>query len=92
MPSLAQCCYRNQWIFSRPTLGVVRVVSIQVSCTVHEPCEMEHNDVSESTCNPESYPEIFAPRLSYKSWEYEAHEKRKPRIQFFLEHYSPIFF
>jgi len=74
VPALADSCDGNPTILSRVGLGIIRTGSPEMSGTIDQPGEVQHNHVPEGSSNPETSPESFSPIQRDESREDEAHE------------------
>lgn len=90
VPTLTNSNESHNGILSRHGGGFIRMIAVEVSTRVDIPGAVEDETVAESTSNPETIPEAFAPLHSHDSREDEAHEKSEPRVKSVLENDNRI--
>jgi len=86
VPTLSDCSDGHPSVLRRVGLGIVRTGSPEMSSTIDQPGEVQHNHIAKSTSNPEASPEALSPVEREESWEDEAHEQGEPWVKFLLEH------
>ena len=67
------------------------MVTVEMCRGIDQPCAVQDNDVSQSTCHPVAIPEVITPQHADESREDEAHEEREPWVKSLLESNGHIF-
>mmetsp|Transcript_11242 Transcript_11242/g.14850 ORF Transcript_11242/g.14850 Transcript_11242/m.14850 type:complete len:257 (-) Transcript_11242:70-840(-) len=92
VPSFSHRTPTDNGVLGRIRKNIIRMVTVQVSRGVDQPCKVQDDDISQSSCHKEGIPKFFPPCIRGNlSRHHKAHVQGEPRIGFLLKHDQRIF-